>query len=328
MTTTTPVRRTQTARISTRTAIAADGPRASASPHAELVLQALVHKRQANEVLLRGYQLQSPTAMTFTAEWPQTHGYYAVDGERLDALLVAESLRQATIAAGHALFHVPLGWAFLMDRMVIEVADVTLVAAERSVELQVTVSDVQCRGDRLHSMTSHVRFLVGELEVATGEGYLRVLDPRVYAKLRGSVSQPAAASSLSENEPGGLPPFELVPLRCSDEATDGFAWNLHYRRSDPFYFDHDVDHVPGMLLFAIMRSAALASCAGAGRQLFGFDGEFNRFVELDESTAVRVRQTASGRSTDDVVVEIGGPAGPAARAFVRMRQSAGRSAGE
>ncbi|MFB4297377.1 AfsA-related hotdog domain-containing protein [Actinomadura sp. NTSP31] len=63
--------------------------------------------------------------------------------------------------------------------------------------------------------------------------------------------------------------------------------------SDPFYFDHPLDHVPGMLLFSGMLDLAVRADAArsrgrrAGRVVAGLD--FTRFCELDRGTTLSCR---------------------------------------
>ncbi|MEU8346026.1 AfsA-related hotdog domain-containing protein [Spirillospora sp. NPDC048832] len=63
--------------------------------------------------------------------------------------------------------------------------------------------------------------------------------------------------------------------------------------SDPFYFDHPLDHVPGMLLFSgLLELAARADGLRArgrppGRVVAGLD--FTRFCELDRGTTLACR---------------------------------------
>lgn len=63
--------------------------------------------------------------------------------------------------------------------------------------------------------------------------------------------------------------------------------------SDPFYFDHPLDHVPGMLLFSGMLDLAVRADSArsrgrrAGRVVAGLD--FTRFCELDRGTTLSCR---------------------------------------
>ncbi|NEA28219.1 AfsA-related hotdog domain-containing protein, partial [Actinomadura bangladeshensis] len=63
--------------------------------------------------------------------------------------------------------------------------------------------------------------------------------------------------------------------------------------SDPFYFDHPLDHVPGMLLFSgLLELAGRADGLRAGgrrpaRVVAGLD--FTRFCELDRGTTLSCR---------------------------------------
>ncbi|WP_433478600.1 AfsA-related hotdog domain-containing protein [Spirillospora sp. CA-142024] len=63
--------------------------------------------------------------------------------------------------------------------------------------------------------------------------------------------------------------------------------------SDPFYFDHPLDHVPGMLLFsgllelAVRADALRARGRRPGRVAAGLD--FTRFCELDRGTTLSCR---------------------------------------
>jgi len=75
-----------------------------------------------------------------------------------------------------------------------------------------------------------------------------------------------------------------------DEAAGRWSAQLVVDDSDTVFFDHSVDHVPGMLmLHGIAELVERASTASVGRSVAGFfDLTFTRFVEKDDPAQVAI----------------------------------------
>lgn len=67
----------------------------------------------------------------------------------------------------------------------------------------------------------------------------------------------------------------------SSGATGSHRWLLRVDGCHPVFFDHPVDHVPGMLLVEAARQAAVAATGGRGVPI-EMDTEFRKYVEFAE----------------------------------------------
>ncbi|PII82948.1 hypothetical protein BMH32_02070 [Leucobacter sp. OLJS4] len=234
----------------------------------------LVHKHRPDGVLFSEYRLPpdgDPLSLTPHRRWDADEHWTS----RADAgLHTAEALRQAVIAYAHLAHAVPHGTAFIMDRMVLE-AGLGRVRSASSVE--VITRTLQARGERLSSLIAEVRFIGPEGEELTvGEGHLRVVQESVYQRMRRDRARSDALPRVSL--PRG---FEVVP---ASERTS----LLRYGTVDPLFFDHPVDHVPGMLLIAAGLRTYFADDRAAGER-FRIDARFGGFLDLDESRTVFMR---------------------------------------
>lgn len=258
-------------------------PRRTAPTREEL--RRFVHKEDATAVLLTEVRDADERFIVFGASWPTAHAYYRVEHEGLDLLLVAETLRQATIAAAHLLFDVPIGWSFLMDRMVVSATRTRSTFGGKNAAVEVTVAELSKAGGHLQSMTSRVTFWVDGERVGEGEGFLRVLAPRVYERLRMAASPSHSAPTLADAHPVG----SAIALSPRADGS-GHTWDVRISRADPFFFDHPVDHMPGIVLFAAIREAVHRASreATVDWEVASFDGTFTRFIELDSQLSITV----------------------------------------
>ncbi|MEV4761483.1 AfsA-related hotdog domain-containing protein [Micromonospora chokoriensis] len=95
----------------------------------------------------------------------------------------------------------------------------------------------------------------------------------------------------------------LDAVRRHDE--DGYRWTADLRvdPADPFFFDHPLDHVPGMLLFCAAWDLAGAGAAGPAARRLRTALNFRRICELAPAPALEV---VGGAGRYDVSVRQGG----------------------
>lgn len=236
------------------------------------------HKHRAEESLLRSYRpvLRGEEIALFLA--PGWDGG-TEPGTPESILRVAEALRQSVIAAAHLAHEVPLGDAFVMERMRFSGAT---PRTTRSTGVRVAAGSPRIAGGRLVSMIAAVTFLAEGETVLRGEGHLRVVTAPVYRRMREGRIRSDALRSETPIAQG----FTVFP---SPEG--GFA--VAYDARHPLFFDHPVDHVPGMLLIAV----ALETFASRfpSRAIAELDARFLDFIELDDSRILPMRMS-SGRT--------------------------------
>ena len=248
----------------------------------------LVHKVRPEGVLLGEYVSEDAASLCARVV-PRSPGCGDDRmGSGVDVLVLVEVFRQLTILAGHVLFDVAPDAAFVMDRLAVRLAPEREFAGRGVVErARLRVLEVEYRGSRLHRLSVAVDFLdEAGGEVASGDGCLRLLPRGVYQRLRGTRAGVSSADLPRSSSSGG--PLEL---RLLGRGRRGGTWEVGFDPQDRFFFDHPVDHVPGMLLVHVMREAAMRS-VGAGAVCTRVAVEFVRYLELDEPVFVRVRQAS------------------------------------
>lgn len=250
--------------------------------------RAHTHKRYDEAVLVRRTRRLSVQEMSFELRKP-------VGAERELSMAISEWTRQIVIACAHHYFDVPLGWAFVMRRLKVRIEE-TGAQDGRVPDADIAVSRIVERSGALRSLDARVTFRIGGRIVARGFGDLQVLPPAVYARMRGH----APISSGLEPAPPGSAALSVV-------ATGSGIWQIGFDPHDPFFFDHPLDHVPGMLLVAALRTVALRESRVAADDLRSFDGVFCRFAELDEPLNVHVTAHAVRSDEDAFEMEIRTP---------------------
>lgn len=273
--------------------------------------QHLVHKVAAAEVLVTDFAPVTPTLAAVAARWPAGHPRYdRRTGTAGHLLLVVETIRQAGLCLAHLQLGVPVGEQFIFHRIAVRLA--APVAALGGTAPDRTVTTVEptprYRAGRPTGATLAVEIRHGGILWATAEADYSSVPRRVYDRLRASARNQAVAD-------GG----RLVPSPRDAGPAGRTAAGVERSRvlvdlADPTFFDHEVDHLPGMLLIDAALAAAAAR-AGGGTALAGVDVTFDRFAELDRPTWVRTEPAPeNGEQALAVTVEQG--SGPVARGRV------------
>jgi hypothetical protein len=270
--------------------------------------RALVHRDSIAEVLLTDLIRLDETQLLVAAQWPRSHRVYRPDRYgRHDPMLILESIRQTGLAVSHFAFDVGFHQQSLMR-------DVSFVLDQRSeprallsaTNLAITVDcrDLIFRADRLRGMTVELSFAADGLPFATGRGTVRWMSPQSYASLRARNGMVLDYDRLRCS--GTIPPRRGSPVRAADDVLLGPEIGPDGRRQlvvpldHPVYFDHPLDHTPGML---IMDAAwqAVAEQRGDGARLIGCMLDCSAFTELGVETYIVLRQISS--DTTEFVVE-------------------------
>jgi hypothetical protein len=273
-----------------------------------------VHRAAVSEVFLTGWEadatpaVECPDAFTVRAQWPRSHALFAREGGYQDPMLLIESVRQVGSLLAHAEFGVPFGHQFLMGDISCTAVPELLAAGvvPTEVELRTVCRDVVRRGRSLSGMCYDVTVLRDGRALATAGASFRCMSPDVFRRLRGE--RPTA---VHRPAPPALDPVAVGHSSARHvvlaEPAPGTAnrWELRVDTAHPTYFDHPVDHVPGMVLLEAARQAAHASTGMPDALLLGLKGEFTRYAEFDAPCWIEAhpeRDTATG----DVRVQVRG----------------------
>ncbi|WP_269855698.1 ScbA/BarX family gamma-butyrolactone biosynthesis protein [Streptomyces sp. RPT161] len=276
-----------------------------------------VHRAAISEVFLTGWETGDPDGFIVRGQWPRGHALFAPRFGQQDPLLIAETIRQGGTLLAHTEYDVPLDHHFLMSSLEYTSVHEALTAGPvpSEVELHITCHDIAQRGKQV-SMRYRVHVWLGQIRVAVASASYKTLSPHVYRRVRGerpvsndAVLPPAVDPALV----GRRDPRDVV-LSGSESP---HRWLLRADTSHPLFFDHPVDHVPGMLLLEAARQAAQAVMHPVPVQALGMASTFSHYAELntpcriaaevgqrgqDGNTPVRVTGVQNGQSVFDCTV--------------------------
>ncbi|MER5754144.1 ScbA/BarX family gamma-butyrolactone biosynthesis protein [Streptomyces sp. NPDC002088] len=251
----------------------------------------LVHRAAVAETLLTGWSRTAPDRFHVSAQWPRSHELHvSPDRTAYDPLLVVETVRQSGTLIAHTEYDVPLGHHFVLNEFQVETFPQHLAVGALPAEpaVEVAFTDVQYRGARPAAARYTADVLrAGEL-VARADVAFTCLSEPVYRRLRGGRT-PALASDVPLRP--GLPPTgvdRVLPADVVLAPTDrSDRWQLRVDTAHPVFFDHPLDHVPGMLLLEAARQAARWWTDGR-RAPVGYHARFHRYAELDSPTWIEL----------------------------------------
>lgn len=264
---------------------------------AERVDRRLVHRIAMSEVYLTNSGAFGPGEMVMHAQWPRRHHFFTPERPGGDLVLVAETLRQAVILTAHRYYDVPLDHAFLMRGLAVQLTGAgggrAPVPAE--IDVRIAVDGVRAGSRGVRAFRAHLTFVHDGVVVARGTGDLQVLEDRLYARMR-----PAAVRSDALTRTPRMPRgVRLVPAPSSTRLT----WCLEMDLDHPVFFDHPLDHVPGMLLIEAARQAAGIVRGTAGPSTSCFEGTFLSFLDLDAPVLLS-HVPGVGGETDEVLLHV------------------------
>lgn len=277
-------------------------PRRGRSPEQ---LRQLVHRPDPQDVFPTGLTRLTDSQFSVPAHWPRSHRFFApVAGRYQDPLLIAETMRQATMLIAHAEFGVPLGDAFVMWELRYTSESERLVLGEDpwDITVDVSCSRIQRRGRSLGAM--HLELLLHRhgTVLASGGGRISCSSAGAYRRLRGHrgatldaripllpAVAPRTVGRTSEED------VVLAPAAAPD------TWALRLDTRHPTLFSHPNDHVPGILLLEAARQAAQAASPGRTFLPTSIQADFLQYVELDRPCWIEARPVpADGTSPDGV----------------------------
>ncbi|OAH10886.1 ScbA/BarX family gamma-butyrolactone biosynthesis protein [Streptomyces jeddahensis] len=263
--------------------------RAAALRHGNLtttVPRELVHRAAVAEVMLTDWKRLADAHFAMTAQWPRGHSFFTpVDGVHHDPLIAAETIRQIGALLAHAEFGVPFGHQFLLEELTLTVHPEQLRIGQTpaALDIDVTCKEVRKRAGRLTGLAYETTVLREGRPAASGRISFSAIAPAVYRRLRPErvfsaghrpipLTAPVAPQSV-----GRLSPADVVLSPTGDPN----RWQLRVDTRHPVLFDHQVDHVPGMVLLEAARQAATAVLGRSSILPLGLECEFKKYAELD-----------------------------------------------
>jgi len=263
----------------------------------------LVHRRAISEVFITDMADAGADRVLVGAQWPRWHVFYGAPPPGVDSALMAETLRQAVIAFAHRR-GVPLTHHFLMPHMGLSVASAKLDAGSPA-EIVLELDLLRAAGPSVNptGLLMAARFLSAGKEIGRGEASARILGAATYERFR---SRRPIESDAGGNVP--LDPREVghESLRNVVLAAGAhpLSWALHVDQAHPIFFDHPLDHVPGMLLVEAARQALRAASGIPHADFASFNATFHSLVELAHAVAVSASLEGNGTDPGSARVEI------------------------
>lgn len=269
-----------------------------------------VHRKAVSEVLLTGWGDVDPAGSNecdgyvVRAQWPRSHALFTPGRGYQDPMLLIESVRQVGSLLAHAAYDVPFGHQFLMSDISID-AEPELLTADpvpTDIEMHTVCRDIVRRGGLLREMRYDITVLRENGARATASAAFRCMSPDVYLRLRGGRS----------TTPDNTPPPALDPAAVGHDSVRHVVlsepapgtpnrWELRVDITHPTYFDHPVDHIPGMVLLEGARQAAHASTGLPRALLLGLKSDFSRYAEFDAPCWITAEPEPYGTGGDLLV---------------------------
>ncbi|MEU9168959.1 ScbA/BarX family gamma-butyrolactone biosynthesis protein [Streptomyces sp. NPDC048420] len=250
-----------------------------------------VHRAAVSEVFLTGWQSVDPALsessdeFVVRAQWPRSHSLFAREDEYQDPLLLVESVRQIGSLLAHAEFDVPFGHQFLMQNICTAIEPELLRSGNvpTEIELRTECRNIVRRAGSLTAMEYAVLVLRDGKALGTAQASFRCMSPGVFRRLRGACptsSDLPMPTALDPARVGHTSPRHVV-LGEPAPGSPANRWELRVDTAHPTYFDHPVDHVPGMVLLEAARQAAHAAVGLPDALVLGLNSTFSAYAEFD-----------------------------------------------
>lgn len=287
------------------------------------VERALVHRRSTSEVWPTDFESLGESTFRVSLQWPRSHAFYATMPP--DSAVIAETIRQVTILTCHLGYAVPLDRKFLMTGLGFELRDqVRNYANWAALELTALVrpTDVRrtARGD-LRSARMNIEISGPAGVSAVGHGDALLANEGTYRRMRGrnSGAHPPQRTAVPVSPAS-------VGRRCDADVvlveTEG-GLEVQVDQGHPVFFEHSLDHVPGVALIEGFKQAARLYLANPSAELGRFESSFHRMVEFDAPALVSI--VAQSTELQFAVIQ-NGTAAMNASACVRFSPCAAASA--
>jgi len=263
----------------------------------------LVHRRFIDHVFVTDLTLIGDDHFLCAGRLPQMHGYFNEECSApcCSIFAVSEITRQACIAISHRYLDVPDGYSQIIRSAggVMDDSCDLYAPGKRSAEflIRVRISNQHYRrtGELIGLTATYTGY--SELQpLFHGSGDWMLVPKKMYKRLRHQVREPLSAASAAESGRRRTDPSSVgrrsrrhVVISQPKPGADGASYHadLIANPEHPYFFEHEVDHVPGMMLlegcnqFAIGVTTALSGFAPCDVQLKRYEMRFFRFAGLE-----------------------------------------------
>jgi hypothetical protein len=285
-------------------------PHAARMSFDSTVSRRLVHRDFIDHVLLTDILRLEERRFLCGARIPQSHGYFNEGGGPhvySGILLSAEMGRQAGMAISHHFLGVSTSLCYILRRLscTLERQGLSLVTSPQTanVVMEIRLRDCTYRrtGELVGLVMECVSYRAGErMQHAVGEW---IFVPRnVYQKLRRSAPERRASGSppprperIDPSAVGRCRPDNVVISPLSETAGGGVEADLIVDPDHPYFFEHKLDHVSGMLLLEGCNQLGMAMagrrCGWSSEEILceEFAARFHQFAELETPVKLEAR---------------------------------------
>lgn len=275
-----------------------------------------VHRSSSASVLPTGF-VKIGADFAITLRRPSDHAFA---DDRLDSLFLAEMIRQSTILTCHLGFGVAHTQRFIMLGLGFEMTGPPRLGTRWEARAWAESPRFAANG-QLRSTRICFDFNDEEGPVASGYGDARIVEDSTYRRIRGTHAdaQPPLgrqSSNISANQLGRRSEIDVVIRRVGEKIA------LDVDGCHPFYFDHPLDHVPGIAVIEAFRQSVAALESRPTAEFERFDASFSRTVEFGTEALLDVRIHPGSRDVDLMIVQ-GGVRAVRATATLQASPSAG-----
>ncbi|MFF1380619.1 ScbA/BarX family gamma-butyrolactone biosynthesis protein [Streptomyces sp. NPDC058308] len=254
-----------------------------------------VHRTAQAEVFLTGHEKTGRNTYALTGQWPRAHTYFTTaDGLGHDHLQVCETFRQIGIYLAHTEHDVPLSHHFVMQDMTVVTHPEHLGIQDTPTNLIINVTFI--RASRGSHFSADFAIVSNDRVIATGRGRFTCISPAAYRRIRTSSHPTTPTLSDLRYSPTHQDPTAFGRTHSRDlvlaPTRQPHTWRLNADPRHPVLFDHDGDHIPGMVLIEAARQSAHPQLP-RNTLLTHSHTEWHRYVEL----AVPCYITATPRPT-------------------------------
>lgn len=289
------------------------------------VPRTLVHKQAIEQVFLTDSAQRGEDEFLIAAQLPRTHMFFNEPNAcaSYDLMLITELKRQATVCVAHRYLEVPYGHRFVWRWLDIALDDDARVGDACShLVLEMTTSDREYRDGVLASWGAQSTLYLDGERIGRSAVTVAVMPDPVYQRIRDKIrsrkpiEDAAPLDRIGPAEPsevGRINPANVV-IAPPEEAGEGrLCTDMVLDLGHPCFFDHELDHVPGMLLLETLRQTALAAVArrhgleASELYMTAIEADFRDFgeLELQLSSSAEVGEFEHDGPHPSVATELG-----------------------
>lgn len=268
----------------------------------------LVHRNFIDHVLVTDVVRIQDDQFLCGARLPQSHPYFnemSGGGGCCSILLGAETMRQACIALSHKFLAIPPSFSYILQRAWCSLEKlgprtVTPEVANLILDIRLTNHSYRRSGELIGLVAHSTTYCAGE-RIMNARGQWIFVPTKVYERLR-------RPNGDTDGNGNGSRPIPIAPDQVGRKGLDNIVITaLTHLEPDvletyvvvdpnhPYFFEHKLDHVSGMLLLEACNqlgtAAAARLCALAPNEVVFkcLDAEFHEFAALDQPIKLEAR---------------------------------------